>query len=72
MYEHIGYSKRHADRLFSEFLHMTPREYVRKVILTDTAKELLTTDDNIIDIALNSGYETHEGFTRAFKKHFHT
>ena len=49
---------------------MTPREYVRKVILTDTAKELLTTDDNIIDIALNSGYETHEGFTRAFKK-FH-
>lgn len=51
---------------------MTPREYVRKVILTDTAKELLTTDDNIIDIALNSGYETHEGFTRAFKKHFHT
>lgn len=72
MYEHIGYSKRHADRLFSELLHMTPREYVRKVVLTDTAKELLVTDSNIIDIALQSGYETHEGFTRAFKKHFHT
>lgn len=72
MYEHIGYSKRHADRLFSELLHMTPREYVRKVVLTDTAKVLLKSEDNIIDVALNSGYETHEGFTRAFKKHFHT
>lgn len=71
MYEHIGYSKRHADRLFSELLHMTPREYVRKVILTDTVKELLETDDNILDIALNSGYETHEGFTRAFRRQFH-
>lgn len=51
---------------------MTPREYVRKVVLTDTAKVLLISDDNIIDIAFNSGYETHEGFTRAFKKQFHT
>lgn len=33
MYEYIGYSKRHADRIFSELLHMTPKEYVRKVIL---------------------------------------
>lgn len=72
MYENIGYSKRHADRLFSELLHMTPREYIRKVVLSDTAKELLETDNNIIDIALDSGYETHEGFTRAFKRYFHT
>lgn len=72
MYEKIGYSKRHADRLFSELLHMTPREYIRKVVLSDTAKELLKTDNNIIDIALDSGYETHEGFTRAFKRYFHT
>lgn len=70
MYEHIGYSQRHANRLFCELLHMTPNEYVRRTMLTSSTKKLLKTEKNIIDVALDSNYETHEGYTRAFKKAF--
>ncbi len=70
MYETIGYSKRHADRLFAELLHMTPKEYVRKMLLTSATQKLLKSEMNIIDVALEASYETHEGFTRAFQKNF--
>ncbi|TCL56236.1 AraC-like DNA-binding protein [Kineothrix alysoides] len=70
MYEHIGYSERHAKRLFCELLHMTPNEYVRRTMLTSSTKKLLETEDSIVDIALDTNYETHEGYTRAFKKSF--
>lgn len=70
MYEYIGYSKRHADRIFSELLHMTPKEYVRKVILTASAEEIVKNNGSIINIAMDAGYETHEGFSRAFKRNF--
>ncbi len=70
MYEHTGYSQRHAKRLFCELLHMTPNEYVRRTMLTSSTKKLLKTEKNIMDIALDSNYETHEGYTRAFKKSF--
>lgn len=70
MYEYIGYSKRHADRIFSEVLHMTPKEYVRKVILKASAEEIVENNESIINIAMSAGYETHEGFSRAFKRNF--
>jgi len=66
LYKCIGYSKRHADRLFKELLHMTPKAYVRKIRLSDSSKKLLNTNNNIVDIALDAGFESHEGFTRAF------
>jgi AraC-like DNA-binding protein len=70
MYERIGYSKRHADRLFIEFLNITPMAYVRKIKLTTCSKEILDTDKRIIDIAIEAGYDSHEGFTRAFETAF--
>lgn len=70
MYERIGYSKRHADRLFIEFLNITPIAYVRKIRLTTCSKEILDTDKRIIDIAIEAGYDSHEGFTRAFEAAF--
>jgi AraC-like DNA-binding protein/predicted transcriptional regulator YdeE len=70
MCKHLGYSMRHINRLFSELLEMTPVEYVRKVTLTMSVEKLLKTENNIIDIALDTNYESHEGYTRAFKKQF--
>ena len=40
LYAHVGYSKRHADRVFREFLGETPLEYVKKIRLTDSVRKL--------------------------------
>ena len=65
-----GYSKRHAMRIFRELLGKTPLEYVRAIRLTESAKVLLKKSENVLDTALDFGYDTHEGFTRAFSNEF--
>lgn len=67
-----GYLKRHALRIFKEFLHKTPFEYIRDCRLTRAAKELIDTSNNnrILDIALDAGFKSHEGFTKAFINYY--
>lgn len=65
-----GYSKRHAMRIFGELFGRTPLEYVRAIRLTESAKVLLKKSENVLDIALDFGYDTHEEFTRAFSNEF--
>ena len=67
----IGYSRRQVDRLFKKYLSKTLQEYVNAVCLTESANELLNTKKTILEVALNSHYETHEGFSRSFCKRFH-
>lgn len=57
-----GYSKRHTVRIFRELLGRTPLDYVRAIRLTNSAKDLLQSQRNILDIALNTQFDTHEGF----------
>jgi AraC-like DNA-binding protein len=49
---------------------MTFKEYVIKRRLTESVNKLIYTSEKIINIALEVGYETHESYTRAFKKEF--
>lgn len=70
VYEAIGYSRRHADRLFKELVGMTPQNYVKAICLTRGAGSLLKAGDTVLDIALNSRFQSHEGFTRAFESRF--
>lgn len=70
MYAAAGYSRRHADRLFKELLGQTPREYLQAVLLTQGAARLRDTRDPVLDIALDSRFASHEGFTRAFESRF--
>lgn len=44
------------------------KEYISKRRLTVAAKELVETDNTILQIALNYGYNSPEVFTRAFQK----
>lgn len=67
----VGYSRRHADRLFKKYLGKTPQEYSNAVCLTESANELLNTKKSIIEVALNSHFKSHEGFARSFYKRFH-
>lgn len=45
-------------------------EYIRSRRLAEAGKDLLTTDERIIDIAMKYGYESHDSFTKAFTR-FH-
>ncbi len=66
----IGYSRRQIDRLFRKFLQTTLYEYINAVVLSESAVRLISTDDKILDIALDSHYNTHEGYSRSFSKRF--
>lgn len=62
-----GYSYYHLTRQFNALLGESVGSYIRKRRLAKAAKELLYTDKRIIDIALECGFESAEGFSRAFK-----
>lgn len=70
MYADTGYSRRHADRLFKAMTGKTPKEYVTAVRLSKSTSRLAESKANILDIALDSCFQSHEGFTRAFQHLF--
>ncbi len=68
--EHIYLSSFHFQRAFSLFTGLTVGEYIRNRRLSLAAQELLLSKVKVIDIALKYGYETPEGFSKAFTR-FH-
>lgn len=64
------YSPWHSLRAFSELIGKTPLEYLRWVRLTAAAKRLRDTDISVLEIALDSAFTSHEGFTKAFSREF--
>jgi AraC family transcriptional regulator len=62
------YSLYHFQRIFSSMTGMSLATYIRRRRLTLAAAELIATRKRIIEIALESGFESQEAFSRAFKK----
>lgn len=67
---HAFCSSYHFQRMFAAVFGLTLGEYIRARKMTLAAAELKNEDSRIIDIALKYGYESQEGFARAFTK-FH-
>jgi AraC family transcriptional regulator len=67
--EESGYSTFHLNRLFSGVTGITLMSYVTRRKLQYALYDL-SRGAKIIDVALKYGYETHAGFTKAFKKCF--
>lgn len=65
-----NYSSFHFYKLFSLFVGMSIKDYIRRRRLTHAAYDLLTTSDRIIDIAFKYCFESQESFTRSFKQVF--
>ena len=57
-------------RFFLALCGITVGEYIRLRKLTLAGKDIISTNDKIIDIAFKYGYESHESFSRAFLR-FH-
>ena len=64
------FSPWYARRLFLEYTGVTPSEYIRKLRLKQSALKLRDEDVNILDVALDSGFGSVDGYQRAFRKEF--
>ena len=65
-----GYSPWYSYRLFRSLLHMTPAVYIRRLRLSKSALRLRDEKVKIIDVAYDSGFESVDGYQRAFFKEF--
>lgn len=65
-----GYSPWHSDRFFREHVGITPFDYIRGRRLSKAALVLRDQKTKIIDIAFDFVFDSHEGFTKAFTRHF--
>lgn len=68
--EHVGLSTLYLQRGFQIITGYTLGEYIRNRRLYEAGMELQSRKYKIIDIAFKYGYETPEGFTKAFQR-FH-
>jgi len=66
----VGMSAFYFHRIFSSVIGISPTAYIRNRRLTVAAQEISKNNENILDIALKYGFESHEAFSRAFKN-FH-
>ena len=68
--QQAGYSPWHCAKMFKEYTNKSPFEYIRKLRLSKAALVLRDEDLRVIDVALDFVFDSHEGFTRAFRKQF--
>ncbi|MNM02601.1 Right origin-binding protein [compost metagenome] len=64
-----GYSSFHFQRMFQAISGFSVQEYIRKRRLTEAGRLLLDSEEGILPIALNAGYQSQEAFTRAFESY---
>jgi AraC-like DNA-binding protein len=64
------FSRRQFHRLMLQVLGETPGTHQRRLRLDRAAWLLLTSRATVLDVALETGFENHETFTRAFRTRF--
>jgi AraC family transcriptional regulator len=70
MAKRASFSRRQFHRLTLQIIGETPAAHQRRVRLDRAAWLLLTTGATVLDVALETGWESHEVFTRAFRARF--
>ncbi|HET9322838.1 MAG TPA: AraC family transcriptional regulator [Gaiellaceae bacterium] len=64
----VHLSRFHFDRLVSAAAGEPPGALRRRILLERAAYRLLTTNEDVLGVALEAGYSSHEAFTRAFAR----
>lgn len=64
------FSLSHFYRMFHALTGHAVKEYIRKRRLSEAARRLVLSDDRLIDICFDYGFDYQESFTRAFKEMF--
>lgn len=65
-----GMSRHHLSRRFSQMTGQTLNRYLRARRLSEAARQLAAGAQDILAVALDAGYGSHEAFTRAFREEF--
>lgn len=65
-----GYSPHHFHRVFCTVVGEAPKAYLRRLRLERAVYRLKVSLDSVLRVALESGFATHETFTRAFVRRF--
>jgi AraC family transcriptional regulator len=65
-----GVSRFHLTRAFGAATGYSIMRYVRARRLTEAARSLANGAGDILTVALDAGYGSHEAFTRVFREHF--
>lgn len=68
--EIAGKSQEHLTRCMKKYYHVTPTEYINQIRLEQTTILLETTDDSILDIMLECGFNNVSHFNQLFKKNY--
>lgn len=66
----VGFSPYHFHRVFTRAIGEGVKQYIRRLRLEHAAYRLKISNIQLLALALESGYKTHETFTRAFAKQF--
>ena len=64
------YSPWYSYRLFVQSLNMTPAVYIRRLRLSKSALRLRDEKIKIVDVAFDAGFESADGYQRAFYREF--
>ncbi len=65
-----SFSPWYARRIFIRVLGMTPAVYIRRLKLSRSALKLRDESCPILDVAMDMGYESVDGYQRAFRREF--
>ncbi|MBO4775130.1 MAG: AraC family transcriptional regulator [Lachnospiraceae bacterium] len=65
-----NFSPWYARRLFLKYLDMTPAVYIRRLKLSKSALRLRDEKITVLDVALDMGFQSVDGYQRAFRKEF--
>jgi AraC family transcriptional regulator len=66
----VGVSRFHLSRAFGLTVGSALASYVRARRPSQAARTLVAGPRDILTVALDAGYGSHEAFTRAFRQHF--
>lgn len=65
-----GYSKFHMLRMFREETGVTLHRYIQSCRLSYAAEQLITSQKPIVEIALETNYQSQTAFTLAFRQEY--
>jgi AraC-like DNA-binding protein len=66
----VSYSQFYFSREFSRHTNISIYDYILRRKISESYKNLFQSDCKIVDLAFRYGFQSHEVFTRAFRKMF--
>lgn len=69
--EQVGVHPQYFSRYFKQHIGISLTEYINHLRIVNSLSGVLNSDDSLLNIALNSGYNNYKTYSIAFKKVFH-